>query len=78
MVSVVAASAVDRGLKPPSGQTKNYKIGLWRFSAKLPALRNRIKDWLAGNEDNVSFWMVLDYKDLMNSVHVSITHINIA
>ena len=77
MISVVAASAVYCGLEPPSGQIKDYKIGLWRFSGKLPALRNRRKDWLAGNEDNVSLWRDLHYKDSMNSVHVSITHINI-
>ena len=28
MVSVLASSAVDRGLKPRSGQTKDYTIGI--------------------------------------------------
>ena len=56
MVSVVASSAVDCGFKPWSGQTKDYKIGICCFSAKLPALRRKSKDWLAWNQDNVSEW----------------------
>jgi hypothetical protein len=28
MVSVLFSSAVDRGIKPRSGQTKNYKISI--------------------------------------------------
>ena len=34
MVSVLASSAIDRGFKPRSGQTKDYKIGICCFSAK--------------------------------------------
>ena len=34
MVSVFASSAVDRGFKPRLGQTKDYKIGIFCFSAK--------------------------------------------
>ena len=34
MVSVLAMSAVDRGFEPRSGQTKDYKIGIYCFSAK--------------------------------------------
>ena len=34
MVSVLASSAVDRGLDPRSGQTKDYKIGICCFFAK--------------------------------------------
>ena len=34
MVSELASSAVDRGFKPRSGQTKDYKIGICCFSAK--------------------------------------------
>jgi hypothetical protein len=33
MVSVLASSAVDRGLESRSGQTKDYKIGICCFSA---------------------------------------------
>jgi hypothetical protein len=33
MVSVFASSAIDCGLEPRSGHTKNYKIGICCFSA---------------------------------------------
>ena len=56
MVSVLASSAVDRGFKPRSGQTKDYKIGICCFSAKHAAFRSKSKDWLARNQDNVSEW----------------------
>ena len=56
MVSVLALSAVDRGFKPLSGQTKDYKIGICCFSAKHAALRRKSKDRLAQNQDNVSEW----------------------
>jgi len=36
------------------GQTKDYEIGICCFSAKHPALRRKNKDWLVGNQDNVS------------------------
>ena len=39
MVSVLASSAVDRGFEPPSGQTKDYKVGICCFSAKTAAFR---------------------------------------
>ena len=35
IVSVLASSAVDRGFKPQSGQTKDYKIGICCFSANI-------------------------------------------
>ena len=54
MVSVLAWSVVDHGLEPRSGQTKNYKIGIYCFSTKHAALRRKSKDWLAQNRDNVS------------------------
>jgi hypothetical protein len=53
---MLASSAADRGFKPQSGQTKDYKIGICCFSAKHPALRSRNKDWLARNLDYVSEW----------------------
>ena len=56
MVSVLASSAVDRGLEPWSGQTKDYKIGICCFSAKHAALRRKNKDWLAWNQNNVPEW----------------------
>jgi hypothetical protein len=56
MVSVLTLSAVDRGFKPLSGQTKDYEIGMCCFSAKHAALRRKSKDRLAQNQDNVSEW----------------------
>ena len=56
MVSVLASSAVDRGVEPRSGQTKDYKIGISCFSAKCTALRRKSKDWLAQNQNDVSEW----------------------
>ena len=49
-MSMLASSAVDRGFKPWSGQTKDYKIGICCFSAKHAALRRKSKDWLARNK----------------------------
>jgi len=54
MVSMLAASAVDRGLEPLSCQTKDYKIGICCFSTKHAILRRKSKDWLALNQDNVN------------------------
>ena len=47
-VSVFASRAVDRGLEPRSGQTKDYEIGICCFSAKRAELRGKIK--LVGSE----------------------------
>jgi hypothetical protein len=54
MVCVLVSSAVDHGFEPRLGQTKDYKIGIWCFSAKNTALRRKSKYWLAGNQANVS------------------------
>jgi hypothetical protein len=54
MVSVIASSAIDRGLELRSGQIKDYKISICCFSAKHAALRRKSKDWLARNQNNVS------------------------
>ena len=56
MASMLVSSAVDRVFEPLSGQTKDYKIGICCFSAKYAALKNKNKDWLARNQDNVSEW----------------------
>ena len=56
MVSVLAYSAVDCGLEPCSGQTKDFEIGICCFSAKHSALRRKSKEWLVQNQDNVSEW----------------------
>ena len=54
MVSILTSSEVDRGFKPWSGQTKDYKIDICCFSAKHTALRRKSKDWFARNQNNVS------------------------
>ena len=56
MVSVFAYCVVDRGFKPWSGQTKDYKMGMCCFLTKNAALRSKSKDWLARNRNNVSEW----------------------
>ena len=45
IVSVLSSSAVDRGFEPRSDQTKDYKIGIFCFSAKQAALRKKGRDW---------------------------------
>ena len=54
MVSRLASGAVDRGFEPQSGQTKDYTIGIYCFSAKHAALRRKSKDGLARNQNNVA------------------------
>ena len=65
MVSVLASSAVDRGIKPRSGQTKDYKLDIWCFSANHAALRRKSKDWLARNQNNVSEWSDISTRGLL-------------
>jgi hypothetical protein len=54
IVRVIASSAVDRGFEPQSGQTKDYKIDICRFSSKHASLRRKSKVWLTRNQNNVS------------------------
>jgi hypothetical protein len=56
MVSMLTQSVVYRGLKPRSGQTKDYKIDICCFSTKHVALRSKNKDWLAQNQNVMSEW----------------------
>ena len=49
-------SVFDSGVEPRSGQTMNFNTGICCLSAKHAALRRKGKDWLAGNQDNVSEW----------------------
>jgi hypothetical protein len=65
MVSVLASSAVDRGIDPRSGQTKDYKIGICCFSAKHAALRRKNKDWLGRNLNNMSYWSAMSTHGLL-------------
>jgi hypothetical protein len=57
VVSVFASSVVDRGFEPRLGQIKDYEIGICCFSGKYAALRGNSKDWLAGDQDNVSVYL---------------------
>jgi hypothetical protein len=65
MVSVLISSVVDRGFKPRSGQTNEYKIGICCFSTKHTALRSESKDWLARNQNNVSEWSDMSIRGLL-------------
>jgi hypothetical protein len=56
LASVLASIAVNCGIVPRSGHTKDYKIGICCFSAKHAAIRRKSKDWLALNQDHVSEW----------------------
>ena len=55
MASVLASSAVNRGLEPRYDKTNDYEIGMCCFSAKHTALRRKNKDCFARNKD-VSEW----------------------
>jgi hypothetical protein len=56
MVSMLASSSVDRVFELWSGQTKDYNIGIFCFSAKHTVLRRKSKDWLARAQENVYKW----------------------
>ena len=56
MVGVLISKAIDCDIDPLSCQTKDYKIGIYCFSAKRTTLRSQTKDWLAQNQNNVSEW----------------------
>ena len=56
MVSVVASSAVDRRFESLSGQTKDYKIDICRFSAKHASFRSKSQNYSARIQDNVFEW----------------------
>ena len=65
MVGMPASSAIDRGFELWSGQTKDYIIGIYCFSAKRTSLRRKSKDWLARNQDNVSEWGDMSIRGLL-------------
>ena len=47
MVRVLISSAIDCGLEPQLGQTKDYEIGICFFSTKHATLGERTKtDWI--------------------------------
>ena len=56
MARVHASTTADGEFEPQSGQAKDYKIDICRFSFKHEALKSKNKNWLAQNQDNVSEW----------------------
>ena len=50
---------------PYLGQTKDYLIDIRPFFAKHTALRSKNKDWLTGNQDNVSEWSEMSTRGLL-------------
>ena len=56
IISMLASSAVDCGLKNLIGSNQVYIIGICCFSTKHTALRRKSKDGLDRNQDNVSEW----------------------
>jgi hypothetical protein len=54
MVRVLPSSVVDCGFEPRLDQTKDYKISICFLSVDHRVLRNKSKDWLVWNHDNVS------------------------
>ena len=65
IVSVLASGVVDRGFDSRSGHTKDYKIGVYCFSAKHTALRKKSKDCLIRNQDNESGWSDMSIQGLL-------------
>jgi hypothetical protein len=65
MVSVLTSSAVDPGLMPRSGLTKDYIIGICCFSAEHPALRRKSKDWIARNR---AIFQLYHGENMLNSM----------
>jgi hypothetical protein len=64
MVSVHVSSG-DRGFTARSGQTKDYEIGMYCFSAKHVALRSKSKERLARNQNDVSEWSDMSTRGLL-------------
>ena len=50
---MLASCAVDKGIEPRLGHTKDYKIGICCFFPKHVGLWSKIKDWLSRNQENV-------------------------
>ena len=53
MVSVLALSAVDHGFEPRSGQTNDYKNGIYCFSAKQAALSKEKEQRMVDSESGL-------------------------
>jgi len=65
MASVLASSMVYHGFTTRSGQTEDYNIGVFCFSAKHASLRRKSKYWLARNQNNVSIWSDMSTRGLL-------------
>jgi len=50
---------------PRSGQTKDYNIGVYCFSAEHAAIRRKSEDWLDRNQDNVFEWCDISFRILL-------------
>jgi len=57
-------SAVDHAFKTRLGKTKDHKIGIDCFLGKAATLRSKSKDWLGSNQDNVSKWSGVEWRDM--------------
>ena len=55
-ISVLVWRAVDIGFQVDVGSYQRIKIDICCFSAKDATLRNKSRDWLVRNLDNVSEW----------------------
>ena len=51
-----SSSVEDHLSEPQSGKTKDYKFIICCLSAKHTAARSKSKDWVAQNQNNVSWW----------------------
>ena len=47
MINILASFVIYHGVEHLWGLTKDYKIGIYRFSAKHAALSSKNKNWLA-------------------------------
>ena len=64
MVSVLAASVVDRGFKPRWVKPKTMKL-VFVASPLHVALRGKSKDWLTRNQYNVLDWSDMSTWELL-------------
>jgi hypothetical protein len=55
-ISTFSTCALKLSLGNKKGQTKDYEIVICSFSTKHAALRQKRKDWLARNQNNVFEW----------------------
>jgi hypothetical protein len=79
MLSMLASSAVVRGFEPRSCQSKDYEIGICCFSVKHAAVRKKIKDWLARNQNNVFEWSDTSTRGLSSDqLHCSTINIHLS